>query len=162
MKQKEKIKYFFLDLLFKVYEPIVFRKEKLKAARIWRDGVKQTLKMFKELNGPRVYLFYDAKHLVWSPMTYEPNKQYKPSLRQLRIMGKMHGSEKVKNVDDMKTHSFYYTPSKWGAVGCDEDNKVKANKLAKWVVYYLGSLSEPMRKCRDYRQQRGLSSAQQG
>ena len=91
-------------------------------------------------------------------MTYEPNKQYKPALRQLRVMGKMHGSEKVKSVDDMKKYSYYYTPSKWGALGCDEDNKVRADKLRLWITYYLASLSVPMRKIRDYRQRRDSRS----
>ena len=149
---KQAIKYYFLDAMFKVYEPINIRTEKMKAARMWRDGVKQCEKMAKELKGPRVYLFFDANHWVWSPMTYEKNKQYRASLRLLRVMGKMHGAEKVKNVEDAKFFSYYYTPSKWGAQGCAEDNRVRTQKLAKWITYYMTSLSETMKKCRDYRQ----------
>ena len=140
-----------MSLFFRIYEPVAFRLEKMKAASMWRDGVRQCEKMYNELHGPRVYLFFDAHFMVWAPMTYEPNKQYKPSIRQLRIMGKMHGSEKVKNVEDAKFFSYYYTPSKWGALGCKEDNRVRTQKLAKWIAYYIANLSEPMRKCRDYR-----------
>ena len=148
MKIKQKI----TDCLFRIYEPICFRVEKLKATMMWRKGVKQAIKMYEELHGPRVYLMFDANHMVWTPMTYEKNRQYKPSLKVLRFMGKMHGSEKVKNVEDMKRYSFYYTPSKWGALGCKEDNRVRTEKLAKWIAYYMVRLSEPMRKCREYRQ----------
>lgn len=153
-----KIKQVFTDTMFRIYEPVALRMEKMRAARMWRDGVRQCEKMYKELHGPRVYLLFDANHMVWSPMTYEPNKQYKPSLRQLRVMGKMHGSEKVKSVEDMKRFSYYYTPSKWGALGCEEDNRVRADKLRLWITYYIGSLSEPMRKCRDYRQRMAAST----
>lgn len=149
---KQSIKDFLMDAMFKVYEPIVVRKEKMKAAKMWRDGVKQCVKMYEELKGPRVYLFFDANHWVWSPMTYEPNKYHRPSLKMLRFMGKMHGSEKVKNVNDAKIFSYYYTPSKWGAIGCEEDNRLKTIKLGKWITYYMNSLSTAMRKCQDYRQ----------
>lgn len=149
---KLKIKYFVLDNLFKVYYPLMLRKEKMKAASMWRDGVRLCKKMQKELVTPRVYLFFDANHMVWSPMTYEPNKKFKPSVRQLRIMGKMHGSEKIRNVEDMKRYSFYYTDSKWGAKGCHEENALRTEKLGLWITYYLGSLSDTMKKLRDYRQ----------
>lgn len=158
---KKSFKDSFMGMVLAVYEPIIVRKEKAKAVRMWRKGVKETEKMYKELHGPRVYLFFDAHYMVWSPMTYEPNKQYKPSLKQLRIMGKMHGSEKVKNVSDMKLYSYYYTPSKWGALGCEEDNRLRVQKLAKWITYYMGSLSEPMRKIRDYRQRMASMTAQE-
>ena len=149
---KQSIKYSILDVLFKVYEPIIIRKEKMKAARMWREGVKLCEKMQKEVGTPRVYLFFDSNHMVWSPATYEKNKAYKPSIRLLRTMGKWHGSEKIKNVGDAKLYSYYYTDSKWGAKGCDEENQLRTQKLAKWIAYYMSSLSEPMKKCRDYRQ----------
>ena len=57
---KESIRNFAMDCLFAVYEPIVKRTEKMKAARMWRDGVRQCERMYKELQGPRVYLFFDA------------------------------------------------------------------------------------------------------
>lgn len=150
---KQSIKQKLTEMGFRMYYPVMLRMEKYRAAKMWREGVRQCEKMYKELGSPRVYLFFDAKHMVWAPMTYEPNKKMQPSLRQLRIMGKMHGSERVKDVGDMKKFSYYYTPSKWGALGCKEDNRVRAEKLGKWITYYLNSLSEPMRKCREYRQQ---------
>lgn len=149
---KKNIKYSVLNILFAIYEPVITRIEKFRATLMWREGVKQCIAMYKEIGSPRVYLFYDDNHKVWSPMTYEPNKAMKPSLRMLRRMGKARGIAKVKNVDDMKEFSFYYTPSKWGALGCDEDNRVRTEKLAKWIAYYMVRLSEPMRKCREYRQ----------
>lgn len=152
---KSSIKYLFMDPLFRVYEFVAARTERMKAARMWHDGVRQCERMYAELGGPRVYLFFDSNHLVWSPMTYEPNRQFKPSLRQLRWMGKMHGAAKVRNVEDMKRLSYYYTPSRHGAPGCVEDNRVRASKLRLWTAYYMTSLSEPMRKCREYR--RGLA-----
>ena len=149
---KKSIKRKFTDAAFSIYEPVISRIEKFRAARMWREGVKQCVKMYKELASPRVYLFFDAKHMVWAPMTYEPNKAMKPSLRMLRRMGKARGVSKIQGPEDMKEFSYYYTPSKWGALGCDEDNRVRTEKLAKWIAYYMTHLSEPMRKCREYRQ----------
>lgn len=153
---KNSIKYAVLDVLFKMYEPFIIRKEKMKAARMWRDGVKQCKKMKKEVGSPRVYLYFDANHMIWAPATYEKNKACKPSIRLLRVMGKWHGSEKIRNVEDAKMYSYYYTESTWGARGCDEENRLRTEKLAKWISYYLNRLSVPMKKCRDYRQQREL------
>lgn len=140
-------------VMFRIYEPLILRIEKMRATRMWRDGVRQTLEMYRQIGSPRVYLFFDTKHMVWSPMTYEPNKAYKISLRMLRRMGKVKGMQRIENVEDMKEASFYYTPSKWGALGCDEDNRVRTKKLKMWIAYYMANLSEPMRKCREYRQQ---------
>lgn len=148
---KKSIKQSFLRFLFACYEPVITRIEKFRATMMWRDGVKQCIKMYKELASPRVYLFYDQKHMVWAPMTYEPNKGMKPSLRILRRMGKARGVAKIQGVEGMKEYSFYYTPSKWGALGCAEDNRVRTEKLTKWIAYYMTHLSEPMRKCQEYR-----------
>lgn len=147
-----KIKKFFLDIAFSVYEPIITRTEKIRATMLWRKGVKQCVQMYKEIGSPRVYLLWDGHYNVWSPMTYEPNKAMKPSLRMLRRMGKARGIAKIKNVEDMKAYSFYYTPSKWGALGCAEDNRLRTEKLSLWLAYYMTKVSEPMRKCREYRQ----------
>ena len=149
---KKSIKHSILAGLFAVYEPVITRIERLRAARLWRDGVRQCVTMYKDIGAPRVYLFYDANHMVWSPMTYEPNKAMKLSLRILRRMGKARGITRISSVEDMKEFSYYYTPSKWGALGCDEDNRVRTEKLAKWIAYYMLNLSEPMRKCREFRQ----------
>ncbi len=149
---QKSFKHSILNILFAIYEPVISRVEKFRAARMWRDGVRQCVNMYKELGSPRVYLFYDTKHMVWAPMTYEPNKGMKPSLRVLRRMGKAAGVSRIRGPQDMKDFSFYYTPSKWGALGCDEDNRVRTEKLAKWIAYYMTHLSEPMQKCRKYRQ----------
>lgn len=150
MKIKQRIK----DIAFRAYCQYIVRKEKLKAARMWREGVGLAVKMYKEIGSPRVYLFFDRKHMVWAPMTYEPNKQMKPSFKVLRRMGKMHGMHTLHDVEDMKRACYYYTPSRWGALGCDEDNRVREEKLKLWMNYYMLRLSEPMRKVRDYRQAR--------
>ena len=147
----KRIKTFFNDCLYRVYAPVAYRVEKYRATLMWRDGVRQCVKMYKEIGSPRVYLFFDAKHMVWSPMTYEENKKYKPSLRVLRRMGKLRGSNLPTNVEDMKRKSFYYTPSKWGARGCKEDNALRARKLKMWIGYYLNNLSPVMMKIRRYR-----------
>ena len=148
---KKSIKKSLMGLLFAVYEPVMTRIEKFRATMMWRNGVSQCVAMYKEIGSPRVYLFYDNKHQVWSPMTYEPNKKMKPSLRMFRRMGKAHGIAKIQNVEDMKRYSFYYTPSKWGALGCDEDNRVRTEKLTLWIAYYMTHISTAMRKCREYR-----------
>jgi len=150
---KKSIKRSFTDVLFHIYYPVITRIEKFRATRMWRDGVKQCIAMYKELGSPRVYLFYDQKHMVWAPMTYEPNKMCKPSLRILRRMGKAQGVSKIQGSEGMKEYSFYYTPSKWGALGCDEDNRVRTEKLAKFIAYYMVHLSEPMQKCQEYLRQ---------
>ena len=150
-----KLKDLITDCLFKVYYPYIVRKEKFVATRMWQNGVKQAEEMSRETTA-RVYLFYDAKHRCWSPMTYLPNKQLKPSFIVLRRMGKMHGMQSIKGVDDMKRAAYYYTPSSWGAIGCESDNRLRQEKLAQWINYYMLRLSEPMRKCRQYQTRRGL------
>ncbi len=147
---KKSIKRSITNALFRIYLPVITRIEKFRATMMWRDGVKQCIAMYKDLASPRVYLFFDSKHMVWAPMTYEPNKKYKPSLRILRRMGKARGVSKIQNVEDMKEFSYYYTPSKWGALGCAEDNRVRTEKLSKWIAYYMTHLSDPMQKCREY------------
>jgi len=137
-------------VFYRIYRPYIIRKEKFIATRMWRDGVRQAEKMHKELKTPRVYLFYDAKHRVWAPMTYEENRLLKPSFKVLRRMGKMHGMQNIKNVEDMKRVSYYYTHSSWGARSCAEENSLRAQKLAKWIYYYVNRLSVPMAKLRAY------------
>lgn len=140
-------------ILFRLYYPLCYRIEKFRAVRMYRDGVRQCIKMYKEIGSPRVYLFYDTKHSVWAPMTYEDNKKFKPSLKRMRTMGKVSGAGTLNSVQRMKERSFYYTPSKWGALGSDEDKALQAEKMKTWVAYYLLKLSEPMQKCRDYLQE---------
>jgi hypothetical protein len=149
---KKSIKVAFEDAFFKLYGPYMVRKEKLHAVKMWQQGVHQCIQMYKEIGSPRVYLFYDRKHNVWSPMTYEKNKLLKPSLRVLRSMGKLRGSNLPYDVNTMKRKSYYYTPSKWGALGCSVDNAIRKQKLQMWITYYLCELSKPMKKYRDYQQ----------
>lgn len=148
MKPKQFIK----DSIFRVYYHFIVRYEKYRAARMWGEGVQLAEKMYREIGSPRVYLLFDAKHMVWAPMTYEQNKLFKPSFRLLRRMGKIKGMQSIRNVEDLKRASYYYTPSKWGALGCKEDNQVRAEKLKQWMDYYMLRLSKPMRKVRDYQQ----------
>lgn len=149
---KQNVKTTILDAIFRLYFPICLRIEKLRALHEWRDGVRQCKEMYKEINSPRVYLFFDAKHMVWAPMTYEDNKKLKPAMRRLRIMGKVHGKNLPYDVDGMKEKSYYYTASKWGAKAVDDIPHLKAEKLKMWMDYYLCNLSVPMRKCRSYLQ----------
>ncbi len=147
-----KLKTIITDCLFRLYYPYIIRKEKFIATRMWREGVRLCENMYKEINSPRVYLFFDSKHMVWSPMTYEPNKMLKPALKQLRTMGKLRGASSITNVEDAKRSSYYYTPSKWGAKGID-DNCDKEEKLRQWVSFYMLRLSEPMKSVRQYQQE---------
>ena len=144
------MKTFITNLLYRIYLPFIIRKEKFVAARMWRQGVKQCMKMYADVGAPRIYLFFDAKHMVWAPMTYEENKKLAPSFKVLRRMGKLHGLSKISCAEDMKRVCYYYTPSKWGALGCQEDNRVRTRKLYKWTVYYLTRLSNPIRKLAEY------------
>lgn len=141
----------FLYLFSFLYLPVILRVEKLRATILWRRGVRDCKRMARELNGPRVYLFYDSQHHVFSPMTRGDNRLGKPSIKRLRSMGKMHGANIPSTVEQCKQRSFYYTPSRWGARGCC-DNRLRAAKLALWVQYYLYNLSEPMMKCLSFRQ----------
>lgn len=149
---KQQVKTTILDHLFRIYYPLCLRIEKARAVREWRDGVRQCKKMYKEIGSPRVYLFFDAKHMVWSPMTYEDNKKLKPAMRRLRMMGKVSGHNLPANVEQMKEMSYYYTASKWGAKAVDDIPHLKAEKLKLWIDYYLYHLSTPMKKCRSYLQ----------
>lgn len=149
---KKQVKTKILDRLFRLYYPLCLRIEKARAVHEWRDGVRQCIKMYKEIGSPRVYLFFDTKHMVWSPMTYEDNKKLKPAMRRLRMMGKVRGKNLPKNVDDMKEKSYYYTASKWGAKSVEDIPHLKAEKLKMWIDYYLCNLSTPMKKCRSYLQ----------
>lgn len=141
------------NFIFRIYYPLCLRIEKFRAVRIYHEGVKLADKMYKEIGAPRVYLFFDSKHLVWSPMTYTDNKKLKPSLRRLLIMGKIKGRNIPADVEQMKAYSFYYTASKWGAKSVNDIPHLRAQKLQKWISYYLTSLSVPMQKCRQYQNQ---------
>ena len=146
------IKNLFYDAIFRVYYPLCKKKKKYRAIRMWYDGVKQCKQLYNDIGAPRCYLFFDAKNMIWAPMTYEPNKKLKPSLRQLRWMGKLRGKNLPTNVASMKQHSYYYTASRWGAKAVDDVPKLKERKLKLWITYYLSAISVPMKKCLEYRQ----------
>lgn len=148
---KQSIKSNLMRGLYHCYAPIVTRVEKLRAFLLWRDGVKQCWQMHKEVGNIRVYLFFDAKHFVWSPMTWRANKAFKPAYLQMRTMGKIRASRHIKTVRDAQESCFYYTHSKNGAKGCQQDNALRTEKLQLWMSYYLGSLSQPMMKLRKFR-----------
>ena len=54
-----KIKKTFRKALIAIYRPYIVRKEKFIATRMWRRGVKETIKAYKQLNGPRFYMWFD-------------------------------------------------------------------------------------------------------
>lgn len=133
------------------YEPIITRIELFRATRMWRKGVKATLAKYKEGGAPRFYMLYDQKHKDWAIMTYDPNRKNMLAYRRLVQLGKWKATRYIKNVEDMKAAAFYYTPSKWGAVGCDDDNRVRVSKLKQWQSYYMWRVSDPMSKLRKYK-----------
>lgn len=138
------------------YQPIVTRIELLRATIAWRKGVKAAIAKYKEGGAPRFYMLYDTSHCDFAIMTYEPNRKGLLSYRVLVRMGKWKATRYLRNVEDIKAASFYYTPSKWGAIGCDADNKVREEKLRKWQEYYMMRISVPMKKLRYYKHRIGM------
>lgn len=143
-------------LAIAIYQPIITRIELLRSTRMWRKGVKATLERYREGGAPRFYMLYDQSHEDWAIMTFDPNRKEMLAYRRLVQLGKWKASRYFKNVEDIKAASFYYTPSKWGAVGCDEDNRVRAQKLRQWQQYYMWRVSEPMEKLRCYKKRYGI------
>lgn len=143
-------------LAIAIYQPIITRIELLRSTRMWRKGVKATLERYREGGAPRFYMLYDQSHEDWAIMTFDPNRKEMLAYRRLVQLGKWKASRYFKNVEDIKAASFYYTPSKWGAVGCDEDNRVRAQKLRQWQQYYMWRVSEPMEKLRSYKKRYGI------
>lgn len=133
------------------YQPFITRLELLRATQMWRKGVKATLLKYKEGGAPRFYMLYDKAHQDWAIMTYDPNRKNMLAYRRLVQLGKWRADKYFKNVQGIKDASFYYTPSKWGAVGCDADNKVRTQKLKQWQSYYMFELSSPMEKLRAFK-----------
>ncbi len=143
-------------LAIAIYQPIITRIELLRSTRMWRKGVKATLERYREGGAPRFYMLYNQSHEDWAIMTFDPNRKEMLAYRRLVQLGKWKASRYFKNVEDIKAASFYYTPSKWGAVGCDEDNRVRAQKLRQWQQYYMWRVSEPMEKLRSYKKRYGI------
>lgn len=144
-------------MVITIYQPIVTRIELFRSTRMWQKGVKATLAKYKEGSAPRFYMLYDQSHKDWAIMTYDPNRKGMLAYRRLVQLGKWKATRYFKNVKDIKAASFYYTPSKWGAIGCDADNKVRAKKLKQWQDYYMYRVSVPMEKLRSYKKKYGIS-----
>lgn len=143
-------------MLIAIYQPIVTRIELFRATRMWQKGVKATIAKYKECGAPRFYMLYDKSHRDWAIMTYDPNRKCMLAYRKLVQMGKWKATRYFKNVEDIKAASYYYTPSKWGAIGCDADNKVRTTKLKNWQEYYMFRVSTLMFKLRIYKKEHGI------
>lgn len=143
-------------MLIAINQPIVTRIELFRATRMWQKGVKATIAKYKECGAPRFYMLYDQSHKDFAIMTYDPNRKNMLAYRRLVQMGKWKATRYFKNVEDIKKESYYYTPSKWGAIGCDADNKVREQKLRHWQKYYMWRVSIPMQKLRAYKKKYGL------
>ena len=143
-------------MLIAIYQPIVTRIELFRATRMWQKGVKATIAKYKECGAPRFYMLYDQSHKDWAIMTYDPNRKCMLAYRKLVQMGKWKATRYFKNVEDIKAASYYYTPSKWGAIGCDADNKVRTTKLKNWQEYYMYRVSTLMFKLRIYKKKHDI------
>lgn len=143
-------------MLIAIYQPIVTRIELFRATRMWQKGVKATIAKYKECGAPRFYMLYDKSHKDFAIMTYDPNRKCMLAYRRLVQMGKWKATRYFKNVEDIKAASYYYTPSKWGAIGCDADNKVRTTKLKNWQEYYMYRVSTLMFKLRIYKKEHGI------
>lgn len=145
-----KIKKNLQKVFLTIYRPIIVRREKLKATIMWRKGVKECIKAYKETKGPRFYLWFDSNTMTFFPVTlHERAKHDTISLSRLITMGKLKAKRRP-TVNDVKRECFYYTPSRWGAIGCDSDNALRMQKYKKWLSYYMTELSEPMRKLNNH------------
>lgn len=143
-------------MLIAIYQPIITRIELFRATRMWQKGVKATIAKYKECGAPRFYMLYDKSHKDWAIMTYDPNRKCMLAYRKLVQMGKWKATRYFKNVEDIKAASYYYTPSKWGAQGCDADNKVRTTKLKNWQEYYMYRVSTLMFKLRIYKKKHDI------
>lgn len=144
-------------MLIAIYQPVITRIELFRSTRMWQKGVKATLAKYQEGGAPRFYMLYDQSHKDWAIMTYDPNRKDMLAYRRLVQLGKWKATRYFHNVEDIKAASYYYTPSKWGAIGCDADNKVRTKKLKQWQDYYMYRVSVPMEKLRSYKKKHGIS-----
>lgn len=144
-------------MLIAIYQPVITRIELIRSTRMWQKGVKATLAKYQEGGAPRFYMLYDQSRKDWAIMTYDPNRKQLLAYRRLVQLGKWKATRYFHNVEDIKAASYYYTPSKWGAIGCDADNKVRAKKLKQWQEYYMYRVSVLMEKLRSYKKKHGIS-----
>lgn len=147
---KKSVKKSLRKLFLKIYSPFIIRKEKFIATRMWRKGVRECIRAQRDTNGPRFYLWFDLNTCSFFPIVLEPRPKHDwPSMRELVRMGKIKAKRRV-TVRDMERDSFYYTPSSWGAKGCDSDNALRIRKYHQWLRFYMEKVSEPMQKLRRY------------
>ena len=144
-------------MLIAIYQPVITRIELFRSTRMWQKGVKATIAKYQEGGAPRFYMLYDQSHKDWAIMTYDPNRKDMLAYRRLVQLGKWKATRYSHNVEDIKAASYYYTPSKWGAIGCDADNKVRTKKLKQWQDYYMYRVSVLMEKLRSYKKKHGIS-----
>ena len=144
-------------MLIAIYQPVITRIELFRSTRMWQKGVKATIAKYQEGGAPRFYMLYDQSHKDWAIMTYDPNRKDMLAYRRLVQLGKWKATRYFHNVEDIKAASYYYTPSKWGAIGCDADNKVRTKKLKQWQDYYMYRVSVQMEKLRSYKKKHGIS-----
>lgn len=125
---------------YKAYAFFAMRYVTAKAFCLWFKGCRVCDKVARQLNGPRVYLFYDRTSERFVPMVYDPRKKGDAlSMRRLVQMGKIKVKRRM-SVDDMKRESFYYTSSRWGAKGC-KDSSLRTEKYKEWLAYYITLIS---------------------
>ena len=148
---KKEIKKKLRKAFYNCYKPYIVRKEKIKATILWRRGVRDCNREFRRLNGPRFYLWFDENTMSFVPMTMNPSvKGESVSMSELQRTHKIKARRKMK-IEDMKRECFYYTPSRWGAIGCSDDNALRVEKYHKWLRFYMSHLSLPIRKLNAYR-----------
>ncbi len=148
---KKEIKKKLRRVAYSVYKSYAIRKEKYKATKMWKRGVKECKREYEKLNGPRFYMWFDRKTCTFIPLIhYRRQKNDALSMEYLQKSRLVH-SKRTMMVEDMKRECFYYTPSKHGAKGCEDDNRVRIKKYNEWITYYMTVISEPMRKLRNFR-----------
>lgn len=138
------------SLVRMIWLPVVLRIEKARAVIKWREGVKACNMAYKKIGKPRFYLFYNRRNDTWMPLVYETRKDCL-SVKRMIQMGKMHLSKsRCPTQQEIQTECFYYTPSAWGAHGCESHMRLMEHKQKSWVEYYLANVSRPMAKIRKY------------
>lgn len=137
-------------LVKRLWLPVVLRAEKLRAVMMWRKGVKICNAAYEKIGKPRFYLFYNTRNDAWMPLTYDPRKDCM-SVRRMIQMGKMHlRHSRRPTQQEIQAECFYYTPSAWGAKGCEGHMRLMQSKQQSWVDYYLSNVSKPMQKINKY------------
>lgn len=133
-----------------IYRPFITRWEIYKATRMWKKGVRQCIRAYKKLNGPRFYLWFDSNTNTFIPLIHkERTKDNTLSMQYLQRTHQIRARRTMK-VEDMKRECFYYTPSRYGAIGCEADNSLRLDKYNRWITFYLEKVSVPMRKLRQF------------